>query len=221
MSLTVTCQWVWVVPLILISRYSGQPDIFRSFAVSQERHWSYSDQPWPQIWRQYHRSAQEKEKRRKFLAMIGPNLANGLNYSVKFYFPFSQSPRTVSCNDSPSHKTGFRSKDQGPLQILTDNLVSETKPRPSLCVQINSPDDQGVVEGNWSGFYSDGSSPTVWSGSVEILKQYYKNNGTPVKYGQCWVFAGVFTTGQRLSSLFLSSNWVPLLWFWSFPMEVD
>lgn len=34
MSQTVTCEWERVVPPILISRYSGQPDIFCSFAGS-------------------------------------------------------------------------------------------------------------------------------------------------------------------------------------------
>ncbi|XP_061634294.1 protein-glutamine gamma-glutamyltransferase K-like isoform X3 [Phyllopteryx taeniolatus] len=62
---------------------------------------------------------------------------------------------------------------------------------------INSRDDQGVVEGNWSGNYIQGTSPTVWSGSMEILTEYHKNNGTPVKYGQCWVFAGIVTTVLR------------------------
>ncbi|XP_006790597.1 protein-glutamine gamma-glutamyltransferase K-like [Neolamprologus brichardi] len=64
-------------------------------------------------------------------------------------------------------------------------------------LMVNSPDDQGVLEGNWSGDYSNGTSPTVWSGSVEILEEYHKKNGTPVKYGQCWVFAGVVTTVLR------------------------
>uniref|UniRef100_A0A3Q4G2V1 Protein-glutamine gamma-glutamyltransferase K n=1 Tax=Neolamprologus brichardi TaxID=32507 RepID=A0A3Q4G2V1_NEOBR len=64
-------------------------------------------------------------------------------------------------------------------------------------LNVNSPDDQGVLEGNWSGDYSNGTSPTVWSGSVEILEEYHKKNGTPVKYGQCWVFAGVVTTVLR------------------------
>lgn len=76
---------------------------------------------------------------------------------------------------------------------------TETLP---VFIQINSVDDHGVVAGNWSGVYADGTSPTVWSGSVEILKEYYKNKGTPVKYGQCWIFAGVFTTG--FDFLFLS-----------------
>ncbi|KAM6938006.1 protein-glutamine gamma-glutamyltransferase K-like [Lycodopsis pacificus] len=66
-----------------------------------------------------------------------------------------------------------------------------------ISAMINSPGDSGVLEGNWSGEYSDGTSPTVWSGSVQILKEYIKNNGKPVKYGQCWVFAGVFTTVLR------------------------
>ncbi|KAM9848686.1 protein-glutamine gamma-glutamyltransferase K-like [Aulostomus maculatus] len=66
-----------------------------------------------------------------------------------------------------------------------------------ISAMINSPDDSGVLEGNWSGDYSSGTAPTVWSGSVEILKEYHKNNGSPVKYGQCWVFAGAFTTVLR------------------------
>ncbi|XP_008280199.1 protein-glutamine gamma-glutamyltransferase K-like isoform X2 [Stegastes partitus] len=66
-----------------------------------------------------------------------------------------------------------------------------------ISAMINSPDDRGVLEGNWSGDYSNGSSPTMWSGSVEILNEYHKSSGTPVKYGQCWVFAGVFTTVLR------------------------
>lgn len=64
--------------------------------------------------------------------------------------------------------------------------------------QINAVDDNGVLEGNWSGNYSAGTSPTVWSGSIEILREYRKSNAGPVKYGQCWVFAGVFTTGGSL-----------------------
>lgn len=61
---------------------------------------------------------------------------------------------------------------------------------------VNSPDDHGVLVGNWSNDYGGGQAPTYWSGSVVILQQYYKAKKS-VKYGQCWVFSGVVTTVCR------------------------
>ncbi|XP_002732203.1 protein-glutamine gamma-glutamyltransferase K-like [Saccoglossus kowalevskii] len=66
----------------------------------------------------------------------------------------------------------------------------------ALSAVLNSQDDNGVLEGNWSGDYEDGTEPTDWAGSVAILQQYV-DTGKPVKYGQCWVFAGLFTTVLR------------------------
>ncbi|XP_036373408.1 protein-glutamine gamma-glutamyltransferase K-like [Megalops cyprinoides] len=66
-----------------------------------------------------------------------------------------------------------------------------------ISAMINSPDDRGVLEGNWSGNYLGGTSPTAWSGSVDILKKYHAEGGMPVKYGQCWVFSGVTTSVLR------------------------
>ncbi|XP_071393502.1 protein-glutamine gamma-glutamyltransferase K [Centroberyx affinis] len=66
-----------------------------------------------------------------------------------------------------------------------------------ISAMINAQDDLGVLVGNWSGNYSDGVSPTAWSGSVEILRKYHACDGTPVSYGQCWVFSGVTTTVLR------------------------
>ena len=60
--------------------------------------------------------------------------------------------------------------------------------------QINSTDDNGVLVGNWSSDYSGGTEPTKWSGSMLILQQYWATK-KPVKFGQCWVFSGVTTTG--------------------------
>ncbi|XP_002937793.3 protein-glutamine gamma-glutamyltransferase 4 [Xenopus tropicalis] len=61
---------------------------------------------------------------------------------------------------------------------------------------INSNDDNGVLTGDWSGNYPDGTAPVAWTGSSAILKKYYKEK-KPVLYGQCWVFSGVVTTVMR------------------------
>ncbi|KAL3860744.1 hypothetical protein ACJMK2_010819 [Sinanodonta woodiana] len=61
---------------------------------------------------------------------------------------------------------------------------------------VNSPDDSGVLAGNWSGNYAGGTSPLDWAGSVAILEEFYKTK-CPVKFGQCWVFSGLVTTVCR------------------------
>ncbi|XP_061747407.1 protein-glutamine gamma-glutamyltransferase K [Nerophis ophidion] len=66
-----------------------------------------------------------------------------------------------------------------------------------LSAMINAQDDFGVLIGNWSGNYSQGVSPAAWSSSVEILRKYHSSHGTPVPYGQCWVFSGVTTSVLR------------------------
>lgn len=64
-----------------------------------------------------------------------------------------------------------------------------------LSAIVNSQDDSGAVMGNWSEDFSGGTAPTKWVGSVEILQQYYERR-KPVKYGQCWVFAGTLTASM-------------------------
>jgi hypothetical protein len=63
-------------------------------------------------------------------------------------------------------------------------------------LQVNSNDDLGVLQGNWGGQYEDGTAPAAWTGSVPILEGYL-DSGSEVKYGQCWVFAGVVATGKE------------------------
>ena len=62
---------------------------------------------------------------------------------------------------------------------------------------MNSNDDEGVVVGNWSSEFGSYTPPYKWTGSAKILQEYLKTK-TPVRYGQCWVFAGVLTTGLPL-----------------------
>ncbi|CAH6802408.1 F13a1 [Phodopus roborovskii] len=62
--------------------------------------------------------------------------------------------------------------------------------------QVNAKDDEGVLVGSWDNVYAYGIPPSAWTGSVDILLEY-RSSETPVRYGQCWVFAGVFNTFLR------------------------
>uniref|UniRef100_A0A7N6FF45 Protein-glutamine gamma-glutamyltransferase 2 n=1 Tax=Anabas testudineus TaxID=64144 RepID=A0A7N6FF45_ANATE len=67
-----------------------------------------------------------------------------------------------------------------------------------VSAMINSQDDRGVLEGNWGSSFWGGVSPSQWNGSHAILKKWYNTFCSPVKYGQCWVFAGVMCSVMRL-----------------------
>ncbi len=65
-----------------------------------------------------------------------------------------------------------------------------------LSAVVNS-NGGGVVFGKWIPPYTGGKKPGKWSGSDEILSAYDSSGGAAVKYGQCWVFAGVLNTVLR------------------------
>uniref|UniRef100_A0A3Q3B159 protein-glutamine gamma-glutamyltransferase n=1 Tax=Kryptolebias marmoratus TaxID=37003 RepID=A0A3Q3B159_KRYMA len=67
----------------------------------------------------------------------------------------------------------------------------------TVTAMVNANDDSGVLFGSWSPPYSDGVSPSRWTGSVPILRQWSRSGVRAVKYGQCWVFAGVACTVLR------------------------
>ena len=75
---------------------------------------------------------------------------------------------------------------------------------------MNSSDDNGVLMGNWSNDYSGGTEPTKWQGSMLILQKYWETK-MPVKYGQCWVFSGVTTTGRNNTYNHLKTLYLPNL----------
>ncbi|XP_060776838.1 coagulation factor XIII A chain-like [Neoarius graeffei] len=84
-----------------------------------------------------------------------------------------------------------------PLQFRGD-AIKVARKASSL---INSLDGNGVLVGSWDDDYGNGTSPSAWTGSVEILRQYFSENGVPVMYAQCWVYAGVFNTFLRCLGL--------------------
>ncbi|KAG7495423.1 protein-glutamine gamma-glutamyltransferase E-like [Solea senegalensis] len=67
-----------------------------------------------------------------------------------------------------------------------------------VSAMINSTDDSGVLEGSWGSSFEGGFSPSHWNGSHAILKGWFNRDCHPVKYGQCWVFAGVMCSVMRL-----------------------
>ncbi|UYV85179.1 F13A1 [Cordylochernes scorpioides] len=64
----------------------------------------------------------------------------------------------------------------------------------AVAALVNAQDENGVIVGNWSGQYEGGTAPWTWTGSAAILEQFLQSGGVPVKFGQCWVFAGVAAT---------------------------
>ncbi|XP_075212942.1 transglutaminase [Lycorma delicatula] len=89
------------------------------------------------------------------------------------------------------------------LYVLTDirklppsSCADVVKVARALSAGVNSPDDYGILMGNWTGDFGGGTPPSKWIGSMKIIQKYYKEK-KPVKYGQCWVFGGVLTTVCR------------------------
>ncbi|XP_047437950.1 transglutaminase 5, like [Mugil cephalus] len=67
-----------------------------------------------------------------------------------------------------------------------------------VSAMINCEDDRGVLKGNWSGDFKQGINPSMWTGSGDILEQWARSGFSPVKYGQCWVYAAVMCTVMRV-----------------------
>uniref|UniRef100_A0A182Q5M1 Transglutaminase-like domain-containing protein n=1 Tax=Anopheles farauti TaxID=69004 RepID=A0A182Q5M1_9DIPT len=76
---------------------------------------------------------------------------------------------------------------------LSGNPVLVTR---ALSGALNSASGFGVLQGNWSGNYENGTPPMSWSGSVKILQEFFETKET-VQFGQCWVYSGLFATVCR------------------------
>lgn len=66
-----------------------------------------------------------------------------------------------------------------------------------LSALLNANEDNGLVVGKWEPPYYGGRSPEQWGGSLPIFSLYRSTGGMPVRYGQCWVFAGILCTAGR------------------------
>ncbi|XP_078689175.1 protein-glutamine gamma-glutamyltransferase K-like [Branchiostoma floridae x Branchiostoma belcheri] len=88
------------------------------------------------------------------------------------------------------------------LMLLENSGLTDNSKRTAVWVSramskmVNADDDGGVLVGKPFGPYLDGTPPTSWNGSVEILLQWYQER-QPVKYGECLSLSGVLTTVLR------------------------
>lgn len=82
------------------------------------------------------------------------------------------------------------------MQLIKEMPVEERKDPQHVSRSIAWRLNKEVLKGKWHKPYSEGTEPTAWANSIDILSQYLKTNQI-VKYGQCWVFAGVLTTLLR------------------------
>lgn len=70
-----------------------------------------------------------------------------------------------------------------------------------LTSRLNS-NSKGLLTGNWGTDFSGGRRPGEWADSTDIFTMFTyagtkQRMDKSVKYGQCWVFASVFTTALR------------------------
>uniref|UniRef100_A0A8D2F634 Protein-glutamine gamma-glutamyltransferase 4 n=1 Tax=Theropithecus gelada TaxID=9565 RepID=A0A8D2F634_THEGE len=88
------------------------------------------------------------------------------------------------------------------ISLLTESSLKPTDRRDPVLVcramsaMMSFEKGQGVLVGNWTGDYQGGTAPYKWTGSAPILQQYYSTKQA-VRFGQCWVFAGILTTVLR------------------------
>ncbi|XP_041795418.1 protein-glutamine gamma-glutamyltransferase 2 [Chelmon rostratus] len=82
-------------------------------------------------------------------------------------------------------------------ELDTENRSDPVYVSRMITAMVNSNGDRGVLTGRWDEPYSGGVAPYRWTGSVPILRQWSNTRMRPVKYGQCWVFAGVACTVLR------------------------
>lgn len=81
-------------------------------------------------------------------------------------------------------------------KVAISSLGDPAKTSRALSAAVNSPDDDGLLLGNWSTDFAGGVAPTKWGGSVDIMQRFYRKKKS-VKFAQCWVFAGCLTTIAR------------------------
>ena len=62
-------------------------------------------------------------------------------------------------------------------RIKASDRSNPVKVSRAISAMVNSNDDGGILFGNWSGSYGDGTNPQDWTGSIKIIEEYMENKG--------------------------------------------
>ncbi|NXW27296.1 EPB42 protein, partial [Phaetusa simplex] len=67
----------------------------------------------------------------------------------------------------------------------------------TVAAMLNCDEFRGILTEYGTGQHANGTPPSKWLGSSPILQQWVASHFTPVRYGQCWVFAAVMCSVLR------------------------
>ena len=94
-------------------------------------------------------------------------------------------------------RSGGGSNSGCPSRPAYAPLLSEAKRREcrKMSALVNGNDEGGLMIGNWSGNYEPYVAPSKWQGSLAVFEKWVESG--PVRWGQCFTFAGCLTTVMR------------------------
>jgi len=97
--------------------------------------------------------------------------------------------------------SGLSHAERGNPVKVTRALTSMIKASRSDKESFSQNFTNGLIVPKFEDNYNGGNSPHLWTGSVQIFEEFLRRGIAPVKYGQCWVMAGLLTSVCRAFGL--------------------
>lgn len=112
-----------------------------------------------------------------------------------------------SATNMTAHSWHYDQFSQNAIAIMSELLGALSRPNRSKPTSVArnlswfcNANSGVLIVGKWGAPYAGGKTPTQWKGSGEIFDEYASTR-SPVRYGQCWVFAGVLTSLGRTAGI--------------------
>ena len=112
-------------------------------------------------------------------------------------------PWNFAMHEDPTLDCTLYLLDRGELNYaVRGNAVFVAR---KLSAMVNSQDDEGLIIGNWSNDYGDGTAPGAWTGSQAIMDEFWRTR-MPVKYRLYTIMIIQFVNRKTLPALNLSQH---------------